>query len=335
MNRVMTNYVFDPIAKTVKLNDVGSLNQGDVSLITNVTRGAIIYQFNSATKGGAIAYNVITLDFDTSSMSASDELRIDYHDEEEPVYFRKLSEFTDTVGIKHKTVVIDSLPDILANGDYVLPITDVAGYTTATFEISGTFTANLTCYDGVTGNDMQVVPLSFGTTEDITTIISGAGLFTARLKAPKLALRVTSYTSGTPKLTLHLSSSPYTSRTVSTVSTSLSTIDTARALSGAAVTTTTGVDSRSKRQLFYMLSVTGTGGTTPQLVVSVEASVDGNTPWYPVNHSTGLPVNISITANGDYSLGVTEPFGRFVRLKYTVTGTSPTFTVTSKLIAKD
>ena len=48
-----------------------------ILLITNVTRGVVIFQFNSATKGAASYSNgVLTLEADTSTHSASDELHI-------------------------------------------------------------------------------------------------------------------------------------------------------------------------------------------------------------------------------------------------------------------
>lgn len=48
-----------------------------ILLITNVTRGVVIFQFNSATRGAASYSNgVLTLEADTSTHSASDELHI-------------------------------------------------------------------------------------------------------------------------------------------------------------------------------------------------------------------------------------------------------------------
>lgn len=48
-----------------------------ILLVTNVTRGVVIFQFNSATRGAASYSNgVLTLEADTSTHSASDELHI-------------------------------------------------------------------------------------------------------------------------------------------------------------------------------------------------------------------------------------------------------------------
>jgi hypothetical protein len=71
------------------------------------------------------------------------------------------------------------------------------------------------------------------------------------------------------------------------------------------------------------------------MLISVEGSIDGSAPWFPLTRADGTAISKTITANGDYSLGVAEAFGRFVRLKYVLTGTTPSFTLTSKLISKD
>ena len=69
-------YTFDAVAKTVTITGLDRLVLEDVLLITNVTDNLIIYQFNEATKGGSIAANVITLTYDTTSMSNTDRLQI-------------------------------------------------------------------------------------------------------------------------------------------------------------------------------------------------------------------------------------------------------------------
>ncbi len=331
---VINEYVFDASAQTVAFNDRATVNLEDVALITNVTDSVIIYQFNKAGYGGTVEGNVLTLDYDTTSMSDSDILRIDAK-YSEPDTTSNLSYLSDSVAVAPKTNIIDDLPAVEALNDFAVPVIDVSGYATAIIEVSGTFTANLTAYEGVTGNDMVTAPLTFGSTEDLTTIISGPGVFKHRITSPKFALKATSYSSGTPVVTVALTTAPVPLRTVSTTSTALSLLDTSRSLSGAATYTSTGVDVRSKRQLFYALTLASISGTTPQLTVSVEASIDGSAPWYPLTDSAGNAVSRAYTANGDYSLGVDVPFGRYARLKYVLSGTTPAVTVTARLIAKD
>jgi hypothetical protein len=74
------NYKFDKTAKTITFTDYGSIRLDAVLLITNTTSNVIIYNFADPTKGGTVVNNVLTLAFDTASMSNSDSLMIYYDD---------------------------------------------------------------------------------------------------------------------------------------------------------------------------------------------------------------------------------------------------------------
>lgn len=76
--QVLKNYVFDASAKTITLIDFGEVDLSRLALVTNTTTNTIIYSFADAQKGGTVSGNVITLDYDTTSMSDADKLRIDY-----------------------------------------------------------------------------------------------------------------------------------------------------------------------------------------------------------------------------------------------------------------
>ncbi len=77
--QVIQNYVFDPIARTITLPDFGeALDAARLALITNVTAGVIIYHFADPLKGATVAGNVITLDYNTTAMLSTDDLRVDY-----------------------------------------------------------------------------------------------------------------------------------------------------------------------------------------------------------------------------------------------------------------
>lgn len=75
--KLIHEYTFDASAQTITSNEFNRLNT--IALITNVTAGEIIYQFNSATKGGSISGNILTLDHDTTLMADTDELQIIQH----------------------------------------------------------------------------------------------------------------------------------------------------------------------------------------------------------------------------------------------------------------
>lgn len=76
MKVLFQDYTFNAATKQITFNttDVVSLNQ--VLVITNVTDNVIIYNFADAAKGGTIANNVLTLTFDTTTMSNADSLQI-------------------------------------------------------------------------------------------------------------------------------------------------------------------------------------------------------------------------------------------------------------------
>lgn len=80
MKVLVTNYTFDASARTVTFSDYDALVLERVLLITNVTDGVIIYQFNAPAKGGTVATSVLTLEYDTTSMSDTDDLQIWYED---------------------------------------------------------------------------------------------------------------------------------------------------------------------------------------------------------------------------------------------------------------
>lgn len=76
MKVLFQDYTFNATTKQITFNttDVVLLNQ--VLIITNVTDNIIIYNFSDSTKGGTLINNVLTLTFDTTSMSNTDSLQI-------------------------------------------------------------------------------------------------------------------------------------------------------------------------------------------------------------------------------------------------------------------
>lgn len=76
MKILVENYTFNATTKQVTFTDYTTVSLESVLLITNVTDNIIIYNFADPAKGGTISGNVLTLDFDTSSMSNSDKLQI-------------------------------------------------------------------------------------------------------------------------------------------------------------------------------------------------------------------------------------------------------------------
>ncbi len=75
-----TGYSFNAAAKTVTFSDYSSISLEGVLLITNITDNVIIYNFSTVGKGGTVTTNVLTLDYDTTGMSDTDDLQIFYDD---------------------------------------------------------------------------------------------------------------------------------------------------------------------------------------------------------------------------------------------------------------
>lgn len=76
----------------------------------------------------------------------------------------------------------------------------------------------------------------------------------------------------------------------------------------------------SYRTLRLALDVSAATGTTPTLDVVVEDSIDGGTNW------NTLATFAQNTATGREVLNITSPFGRKLRVRWTIAGTTPSFT---------
>lgn len=70
------SYSFNAAAKTVTITGLNALTLDQILLITNVTRQEVIYQFNNSNKGGTIAGNIVTLEYDTTAHNNADALQI-------------------------------------------------------------------------------------------------------------------------------------------------------------------------------------------------------------------------------------------------------------------
>jgi hypothetical protein len=87
MNIEIHNYTFAPGvagAGTITFDDypvsANAIALEKIALITNVTKGVIIFQFNDVTKNGTVLNNVLTLTATTATHLAGDKLAIKYAD---------------------------------------------------------------------------------------------------------------------------------------------------------------------------------------------------------------------------------------------------------------
>jgi hypothetical protein len=94
MKKLVSNYSFNAASKQITLPDYTTLDLESLLLITNVTTNTIIYNFAGQGKGATISNNILTLDFDTTSMSNLDQLQIYIDDGLSPAANATIEELT-------------------------------------------------------------------------------------------------------------------------------------------------------------------------------------------------------------------------------------------------
>jgi hypothetical protein len=75
---IVGGYIFNPAAKTITFTGLQyTITLANILLITNTTANTIIYNFADSTNGAvSFSSNVLTLDYNTASMNATDALQI-------------------------------------------------------------------------------------------------------------------------------------------------------------------------------------------------------------------------------------------------------------------
>lgn len=84
MIKQIKTYVFDASAQTITFTNESNIELESIQPILNVTRGKAIYNGINSDRGGSVATNVLTLEYNTTAMSDSDDLAIYYDDGTEP-----------------------------------------------------------------------------------------------------------------------------------------------------------------------------------------------------------------------------------------------------------
>lgn len=80
MKRLVDNYTFDTSTQQIVLPDYSDIKLENLLLVTNVTRGVIMYNFAANTSGASASGNVIQLATDTTGMDNADRIQIYYDD---------------------------------------------------------------------------------------------------------------------------------------------------------------------------------------------------------------------------------------------------------------
>jgi|694.fasta_scaffold15820_11 hypothetical protein len=131
MKILINNYTFNSTTKQIALTDYTSVDLEAFLLVTNVTDNIIIYNFADPTKGGTVSGNSLTLDFDTTSMSNTDDLQIFIEDGTSPASNEAIEESnellsaiynrTESLAVvdtaQRQRVAVEIMPTVTVNGN--------------------------------------------------------------------------------------------------------------------------------------------------------------------------------------------------------------------------
>ena len=169
-------YTFNPTAKTVTFSGLSQqITLANILLITNVTANTIIYNFASSTTGAvSFVNNVLTLDYDTTSMSATDVLQIyidvESYEESLATLLRRMNKLLESNAVVdsrlRQKVVIEAIGTNLAAPTEVNASIPVSGTVTATANVNNAVTAT-------TFNNSAVNPYTLSTSQAVGLVSEG------------------------------------------------------------------------------------------------------------------------------------------------------------------
>jgi hypothetical protein len=169
-------YTFNPTAKTVTFSGLSQqVTLANILLITNVTANTIIYNFASSTTGAvSFVNNVLTLDYDTTSMSATDVLQIyidvESYEESLATLLRRMNKLLESNAVVdsrlRQKVVIEAIGTNLGTSTEVNATVPVSGTVTATANVNNAVTAT-------TFNNSAVNPYTLSTSQAVGLVSEG------------------------------------------------------------------------------------------------------------------------------------------------------------------
>jgi hypothetical protein len=240
-------------------------------------------------------------------------------------------------------------------------VVNVAGYTACAMDIRGTFTATLSfqgTLDGTNWIALQAIPYGSAQNVNLVTSTPSPGAWLVQCAGcVQVRTIATAYTSGTITTVVRattatswtynapvgstnaISVASGTLTTVSTVSSvtavasvtsdNLASATTTDIASGAITTTTTSANiaTTNIQSVAFQVAITAVSGTTPTLDIVLQETMDG-VNFYDVYHFE------RITATGTYYSPVMKLAGIGFRYVRTVTGTTPSFTMSAIRIGR-
>ena len=106
MKVLFQDYTFNAATKQITFNTTESVKLENILVITNVTDNIIIYNFADPLKGGVLVGNLLTLTYNTTTMSNADSLQVflDYKStpstDESIVLLRRLIQLLTPIGVQ-------------------------------------------------------------------------------------------------------------------------------------------------------------------------------------------------------------------------------------------
>jgi hypothetical protein len=173
---IVGGYTFNPAAKTVTFTGLQyTITLANILLITNTTANTIIYNFADSTNGAvSFANNVLTLDYNTASMNATDALQIyidvESYEESLATLLRRMNKLLESNAVVdsrlRQKVVIEAIGTNLAAPTEVNASIPVSGTVTATANVNNAVTA--TTFNNSAGN-----PYTLSTSQVVGLVSEG------------------------------------------------------------------------------------------------------------------------------------------------------------------
>lgn len=115
MKVLFQDYTFNAAAQQITFNTSDIVNLEQILLITNVTDNVIVYNFANPLLGGDVTNNVLTLNYNTTSMSDTDSLQIfldlqgaPSSEEQQVIEIEQLKSLKRMVKLLESNAVVDS-----------------------------------------------------------------------------------------------------------------------------------------------------------------------------------------------------------------------------------
>lgn len=258
--KLITNYTFNPEAGTISSPDLQDIR--NLLLITNLSNNKVIYNFAGQGKGGSLVGNTLTLDQQTSGMSADDKLQILYLTEVE----------SDTNGFPYVTLGTslagedtdyDAIHTLGRTAEYIGQTSVsssealvaqgllVAGFSRFVIYVSGTWTGSLTVSSGDGGGVWFNKPVTNDASVNApaTATITTNGVYYADLNANAIRVFASTISAGTVTVTLVATSVPGGRPTIGVQATQSGSWNVGPVIAGSSAVTTVTSDTTTKTLL--------------------------------------------------------------------------------------